>query len=111
MKLEEFEPYFEGKKKLLPRPSDLSYFNWDTQTSTSNSSPNFQVIADNEAGLLFKNKRDRKVCVCVYAKMQRANAALYVRLAGGSTSHQRGLLLLLLPIYFFLAHTPYINRS
>lgn len=61
LKLEEFEPYFEGKKKLLPRPSDLSYYNWDTQTSTSNSSPNFQVIADNEAGLLFKNKRDRKV--------------------------------------------------
>jgi len=46
---------------VLPRPSDLSFYNWDTQTSTSNSSPNFQVIADNEAGLLFKNKRDRKV--------------------------------------------------
>jgi hypothetical protein len=61
LKLEEFEPYFEGKKKVLPRPSDLSFYNWDTQTSTSNSSPNFQVIADNEAGLLFKNKRDRKV--------------------------------------------------
>lgn len=61
LKLEEFEPYFEGRKKLLPRPSDLSYYNWDTQTSTSNSSPNFQVLADNEAGLLFKNKRDRKV--------------------------------------------------
>lgn len=61
MKLEDFEPYFEGKKTLLPRPSDLSFFNWDTQTSTSNSSPNFQVLADNEAGLLFKNKRDRKV--------------------------------------------------
>lgn len=52
---------FERKKRLLPRPSDLSYFNWETQTSTSNSSPNFQVVADNEAGLLFKNKRDRKV--------------------------------------------------
>jgi len=45
----------------MPRPSDLSYYNWETQTSTSNSSPNFQVIADNETGLLFKNKRDRKV--------------------------------------------------
>jgi len=61
LKLEEFEPYFDGKKTLLPRPSDLSYYNWETQTSTSNSSPNFQVLADNEAGLLFKNKRDRKV--------------------------------------------------
>ena len=82
----------------MPKPSDLSYYNWETQHSTSNSTPNFQVlscsqeykkgkerrrnaegklwrggderrvaklyqqvIADNEAGLLFKNKRDRKV--------------------------------------------------
>eukprot|EP00898_Chlorokybus_atmophyticus_P004820 jgi/Chlat1/5339/Chrsp35S05275 len=33
----------------------------DTQTSTSVPTQNFQVIADNEAGLLFKNKRDRKI--------------------------------------------------
>ena len=61
LKTENFEPYFEGTKTLMPRPSDLSYYNWETQTSTSNSSPNFQVIADSETGLLFKNKRDRKV--------------------------------------------------
>jgi hypothetical protein len=45
----------------LPKPSDLSFYNWETQTCTSNATPNFQVIADNEAGLLFKNKRDRKI--------------------------------------------------
>jgi len=61
LKTESFEPYFERKRKLMPRSSDLSYYNWETQHSTSNSTPNFQVIADNEAGLLFKNKRDRKV--------------------------------------------------
>ena len=61
LKTENFEPYFERRKKLMPKPSDLSYYNWETQHSTSNSTPNFQVIADNEAGLLFKNKRDRKV--------------------------------------------------
>jgi hypothetical protein len=61
LKAENWEPVFDGKKKLLPRPSDLSYYNWDTQASTSNASPNFAVIADGEAGLLFKNKRDRKV--------------------------------------------------
>lgn len=44
----------------MPKPSDLSYFNWETQQSTANSSPNFQVVTDPE-GLLFKNKRDRKV--------------------------------------------------
>jgi hypothetical protein len=40
---EKFELYFEGKRKLMPKPSDLSYFNWETHASTSNSSPNFQV--------------------------------------------------------------------
>lgn len=63
LKTEDFGPYFDekSKKRLLPRPTDLSYYNWETQTSTSNPTPNFQVKADNEAGLLFKNKRDRKV--------------------------------------------------
>eukprot|EP00744_Colponema_vietnamica_P005950 GILI01008671.1.p1 GENE.GILI01008671.1~~GILI01008671.1.p1 ORF type:complete len:236 (+),score=18.84 GILI01008671.1:51-758(+) len=60
-KTENFELYFERKKRLLPRPTDLSFYNWETQTSTANDSPNFQVIADHELGLLFKNKRDRKV--------------------------------------------------
>ena len=53
--------YFEGKKQLLPRTSDLSYYNWDTQSCTLFDSPNFRVDANSEAGLLFKNKRDRKV--------------------------------------------------
>jgi hypothetical protein len=61
LKTENFEPYFLRKKKLLPRPSDMSFYNWETHTCTSNSTPNFQVIADDDQGLLFKNKRDRKV--------------------------------------------------
>ncbi|XP_033125094.1 cilia- and flagella-associated protein 299-like [Anneissia japonica] len=61
LKTEDFEPYFSGKKRLLPRPSDLSFYNWETQTSTSNPTPNYQVIAENATGLLFKNKRDRKI--------------------------------------------------
>jgi len=61
LKTENFEPYFGRKKRLLPRPSDLSFYNWDTQHSTNNESPNFQIIPDHEQGLLFKNKRDRKV--------------------------------------------------
>eukprot|EP00218_Dolichomastix_sp_CCMP3274_P016087 CAMPEP_0170133066 /NCGR_PEP_ID=MMETSP0033_2-20121228/1045_1 /TAXON_ID=195969 /ORGANISM="Dolichomastix tenuilepis, Strain CCMP3274" /LENGTH=243 /DNA_ID=CAMNT_0010368521 /DNA_START=26 /DNA_END=757 /DNA_ORIENTATION=- len=61
LKTENLEPVFERRKRLMPKPSDLSFYNWETQTSTSNPTPNFQVIADNEAGLLFKNKRDRKI--------------------------------------------------
>lgn len=61
LKTDNFEVIFDGKAKLLPRPSDLSYFNWDTQAASGGSSTNFSVIADGETGLLFKNKRDRKV--------------------------------------------------
>lgn len=39
----------------------LPYFSCGSLSSTSNPTPNFQVKADGEAGLLFKNKRDRKV--------------------------------------------------
>ena len=41
--VEDFEPYFSGRKKLHPRHSDLSFYNWDTNFSTSNSTPNYQV--------------------------------------------------------------------
>jgi hypothetical protein len=58
---EDFGQYFQGKKKLLPKPSDLSYYNWETQTLSFNNSQNFTVIADGTQGLMFKHKRDRKV--------------------------------------------------
>uniref|UniRef100_A0A8C3JVF9 Cilia- and flagella-associated protein 299 n=1 Tax=Calidris pygmaea TaxID=425635 RepID=A0A8C3JVF9_9CHAR len=58
---DDFEAYFSGKKKLFPRNSDLSFYNWDRNVSTSHSSPNYQVIAENACGLLFKNKSDRKI--------------------------------------------------
>lgn len=61
LKTEDFEVYFSGKKKLLPKPSDLSFYNWENQMICSNNTPNYQVIAENVKGLLFKNKRDRKV--------------------------------------------------
>lgn len=61
LRTDDFTPIFEGRKLLLPKPTDLSFYNWDTQLSTSNSTPFYQVIADNGQGLLFKNKRDRKL--------------------------------------------------
>ncbi|KAI9334122.1 hypothetical protein BDR26DRAFT_867358 [Obelidium mucronatum] len=61
LKTENFESVFGKTRVLMPRPSDMSFYNWETQTCTSNATPNFQVIADNENGILFKNKRDRKI--------------------------------------------------
>lgn len=65
LKADKFERYFDealgdARPKFQPKPSDLSYYNFETQHSTSNSNSNFQVIAHHETGLLFKNKRDRK---------------------------------------------------
>ncbi|VDM20762.1 unnamed protein product [Hydatigera taeniaeformis] len=63
LKNEDFVPYFSGKKKLLPRVGDLSFYNWESQHVSSTSTPNYIVIADNPSGLLFKNKRDRKLII------------------------------------------------
>ena len=67
-----------------PQAGDLSYYNWDTQTSTSTPTPNFQVIADNEAGLLFKNKVRRRVLL-------RASAGADARLCVGALTRVRVL--------------------
>lgn len=60
--MEDFRPYFSGEKVLLPKTTDLSFYNWVTRTCVSNDSPNFKVDATSgNQGLLFRNKRDRKV--------------------------------------------------
>nr|XP_025853999.1 uncharacterized protein C4orf22 homolog isoform X1 [Vulpes vulpes]XP_025854000.1 uncharacterized protein C4orf22 homolog isoform X1 [Vulpes vulpes] len=61
LKIEDFEVYFSGKRRLLPKPTDMSFYNWDSHIAVCNSTPNYQVIADNPEGLLFKYKRDRKI--------------------------------------------------
>lgn len=61
LKTEDFAPYFMEKKKILPKPGDLSFYNWETQKVIATSSANYTVLAENPAGLLFKNKRDRKI--------------------------------------------------
>uniref|UniRef100_A0A7S0VHL9 Cilia- and flagella-associated protein 299 n=1 Tax=Polytomella parva TaxID=51329 RepID=A0A7S0VHL9_9CHLO len=82
LKSESFEIYFDRKKRLMPKPSDLSFYNWETQMSTSNPTPSFQVMADNEAGLLFKNKRDRKV-INVDPRMKPGDNSIRTELSTG----------------------------
>lgn len=60
LRTENFEEYFSGAKRLLPKRSDLSYYNWKTHALFYNNSTTFQVLADNEIGLMMKHKRDRK---------------------------------------------------
>mmetsp|Transcript_30493 Transcript_30493/g.27012 ORF Transcript_30493/g.27012 Transcript_30493/m.27012 type:complete len:248 (-) Transcript_30493:33-776(-) len=61
LKNDNFKEYFEKSKMLLPRKTDLSYYNWDTQKCYINDSKNFKVDANSEEGLLFRNTRDRKI--------------------------------------------------
>ncbi|KAM5285824.1 cilia- and flagella-associated protein 299 isoform 2-T2 [Hipposideros larvatus] len=61
LKTEDFEVYFNGKRRLLPKCTDLSFYNWESHIAVWNSTPNYQVITDNPEGLLFKYKRDRKI--------------------------------------------------
>ena len=61
MKTEDFKLIFEKKKHIVPRVTDLSYYSWEGQQIVYNDSPNFKVDANSEAGLLFRNRRDRKV--------------------------------------------------
>ena len=57
---EDFRPYFNSEKQLLPHNGDLSYFNWKAQNPTVSDSRNFRVVAHSKMGLLFRNKLDRK---------------------------------------------------
>ncbi|XP_076348969.1 cilia- and flagella-associated protein 299-like [Tachypleus tridentatus] len=61
LQTEDWELYFSGRKKILPKISDLSYYNWKTQRTTFSPTPYYQVITDNRDGILFKNKKDRKI--------------------------------------------------
>ena len=60
LKTEDFQIFFSKKKRFLPKQSDLSFYNWDTQQASMHDTPNYQVIADSTSGLTFKNKTDRK---------------------------------------------------
>lgn len=31
LRTENLAPVFDGKKRLMPKPSDLSYYNWETK--------------------------------------------------------------------------------
>ena len=61
MKTEDFKLIFQKRKNIVPKSTDLSYYSWEGQQICYNDSPNFKVDANSEAGLLFRNRRDRKV--------------------------------------------------
>ncbi|XP_065174275.1 cilia- and flagella-associated protein 299-like [Atheta coriaria] len=61
LKIEDWKPFFRGKRRLWPKPTDLGYYHWRLGASVSNDSFNFKVIVHPKRGLLFQNRFDRKV--------------------------------------------------
>ena len=61
MKTEDFKPYFMKKKPLIPRQTDLSFYNWEASICVLNNSPNFRSDANSAEGIQIRNNRDRKV--------------------------------------------------
>lgn len=60
LKNDNFEEIFNGSKDLIPRPSDLSYYNWNQKKVYSNDSTFFRVDAAPKERLSFRNNTDRK---------------------------------------------------
>ncbi|KZC04532.1 Uncharacterized protein C4orf22 like protein [Dufourea novaeangliae] len=58
---ENWLPYFQGKKKLWPRPSDLAYYHWRTSKTCLNETSNYQPVIDPKLGLRFKHCHDREL--------------------------------------------------
>jgi len=54
------EDIFNGKKDLIPKQSDLSYYNWTLQKVYSTDSTFFRVDAGPSERLSFRNNTNRK---------------------------------------------------
>ena len=61
LETEDWLPFFQGKKKLRVRSTDLGYYHWKMGKVVLNKSPNYEPIINSKRGLLFKNIRDRNI--------------------------------------------------
>ena len=61
LKNDEMEQVFKEGKPLIPKPTDLSYYNWSAQKVLSNDTTFFRVDAGPKERLSFKNNTDRKI--------------------------------------------------
>ncbi|XP_057672118.1 cilia- and flagella-associated protein 299-like [Diorhabda carinulata] len=57
---EDWKPFFQGKKRVVPKPIDLGYYHWKSGKVVCNDSLNYKVKQDPQKGLIFQNRFDRK---------------------------------------------------
>lgn len=58
---DDFANIFAGRERLVPKTTDISHYNWDTNVTHSNNTPNFDVIYRGARGIQLKCKRDRRI--------------------------------------------------
>ncbi|XP_068992201.1 cilia- and flagella-associated protein 299-like [Neodiprion pinetum] len=58
---EDWTPFFQGKRKLLPLESDLAFYHWRMGKTVCNETPNFHPFIDPKQGLVLKNLHDRSI--------------------------------------------------
>lgn len=64
LRQESWHGFFHEGKPLRPKTTDLCYYNWHTNFTSSTDSDNFRVKCDQERGLLFGCNWDGKI-ICV----------------------------------------------
>lgn len=57
MKKESFLDYYLGRRLLLPRPCDLSFYNWNNGKCRSNKTEAFTVETNNSRNVSGCNRR------------------------------------------------------
>lgn len=57
---ENFADYYSGRRLLLPKPTDLSYYNWLTNRCQFNESASFRPVTDPTQPLSFLHRKSRK---------------------------------------------------
>jgi hypothetical protein len=60
LRSEDWRNYFQKRKLLKPKTTDMSFYNWKTRTIHRNESTSFQAKADNDSGIIISNTRDSK---------------------------------------------------
>lgn len=58
---ESFQKYYDCKSLFMPRWSDMSCYDWDSNRCVINETTFFQVLTEKSKGMAFRHKRDRKV--------------------------------------------------
>ncbi|KAM7352193.1 cilia- and flagella-associated protein 299 [Cochliomyia hominivorax] len=65
---------FGKEEPLIPKPTDLSFFDWHKGIINCNNSENYAVVHDVENGLIFMHKGDhKKICVDVTRELYKKN--------------------------------------